>query len=357
MQGPSRRGHASVVLFLLLVLLVAARSAEGRACPAWPGEPDPLPTVDHPQKAQAEWARARVAELNRLALVLEPIDRIEAYRFWSHARCLDPGNEQIARRAEEVAAENVHRALGLAGDSPFEGPSGTAESVDGALRLALVPRRSDASAQVAAPSAPPPEREAAPAPEPAPVVVVRMQAVPETEPAEPAPSPVAGAPPPEPSPPEPVAPTPAPQASAPESDLPGPAVTGAALEADVPGPAVVAAAPPVAEPALPEPSPLDAVDVVLADAQRLIDQARFRSALELLPQVVRASEELPAEQARRDRVARAELLAGTAQIALGQEGAAQEHFRRALRAQPGLELGASTPPKVRRAFEAVRNGT
>jgi hypothetical protein len=52
---------------------------------------------------------------------------------------------------------------------------------------------------------------------------------------------------------------------------------------------------------------------------------------------------------------RNEVVAATAHVALDQEAAARESFRRALGAEPALDLDpAATPPKVLRVFLAVR---
>jgi hypothetical protein len=63
----------------------------------------------------------------------------------------------------------------------------------------------------------------------------------------------------------------------------------------------------------------------------------------------------PSSQSRRLLV-RTELAAGTAALALGQEGTARSCFLRALQIEPTLALAPSAPPKVRRVLDALRKG-
>src|SRR5262245_8601230 len=116
------------------------------------------------------------------------------------------------------------------------------------------------------------------------------------------------------------------------------------------------------EPALPQPpaAPGDTpgaaeVEGMMRAADTLLREARFEEALE-------RTEELRGEiaglgdgaDARRLR-ARNEVMAATAHVALDQEEAARECFRRALAAEPALDLDpATTAPKVLRVFRAVR---
>ncbi len=99
---------------------------------------------------------------------------------------------------------------------------------------------------------------------------------------------------------------------------------------------------------------LNHVDEVLDVLAGMIQEARFRSALEMMTSVREAVREIPAGADQRLRFARVELLAGTAQVALGQNDVAREHFRQALKANPALELGGDQPPKVRRVFSEVK---
>ena len=110
-------------------------------------------------------------------------------------------------------------------------------------------------------------------------------------------------------------------------------------------------------PAVPPGEAVGAAEVEggLRAADTLLREARFEEALE-------RTEELRGEiaalgdgaGARRLR-ARNEVMAATAHVALDQEEAARECFRRALAAEPALDLDpAETAPKVLRVFRAVR---
>jgi hypothetical protein len=95
-------------------------------------------------------------------------------------------------------------------------------------------------------------------------------------------------------------------------------------------------------------------EVRAADA--LLREARFEEALEVTDRIRAGLGPLgDGAEARRLRV-RTEVTAATAHVALEQEDAARACFRRALAAEPALELDpAKTPPKVLRAFRAVRS--
>ncbi len=90
--------------------------------------------------------------------------------------------------------------------------------------------------------------------------------------------------------------------------------------------------------------------------EALVGEARFREAVReaaaLRPGVLALA---PSGQSRRLLV-RTELAAGTAALALGQEGTARSCFLRALQIEPTLVLSASAPPKVRRVLDALRKG-
>jgi hypothetical protein len=118
----------------------------------------------------------------------------------------------------------------------------------------------------------------------------------------------------------------------------------------------VAAPPGLAEPA-PAPAGQDAAlrrapSASAADeVDALLRAARFEEA------VARGDalrEELGTAEGERLRV-RLEVAAGTAYVALEREEAARECFRRALAAEPALDLDpAATAPKVLRVFRSVR---
>lgn len=86
----------------------------------------------------------------------------------------------------------------------------------------------------------------------------------------------------------------------------------------------------------------------------LVEKARFREAAEQAPALRRAVLAMQPSSATRRLLVRTELAAGTAALALGQEGAARICFLRALQLEPTLALGAATPPKVRGALDALR---
>jgi hypothetical protein len=104
------------------------------------------------------------------------------------------------------------------------------------------------------------------------------------------------------------------------------------------------------------PARLQAMDPIDA-AEEALRGARFQLALEWVEQGRRLVEtEEPAWERPRKR-ARLEVLAATAEIALGREEAARASLERALRAQPDLRLDpARHSPKLIRLFEEVRGG-
>jgi hypothetical protein len=79
---------------LALLGLVSARPAAAvtPSCSAWPGEPNPLPSLETTDPFEAQWLSLRVAELGRLAQALEATDPVEAKRTWEHLRCLEPSH-------------------------------------------------------------------------------------------------------------------------------------------------------------------------------------------------------------------------------------------------------------------------
>ena len=95
-------------------------------------------------------------------------------------------------------------------------------------------------------------------------------------------------------------------------------------------------------------------EVRTADA--LLREARFEEALDLTDRIRASLGTLgDGSEARRLRV-RTEVAAATAHVALEQEEAARGCFRRALAAEPALDLDpAATAPKVLRVFRSVRS--
>jgi hypothetical protein len=90
--------------------------------------------------------------------------------------------------------------------------------------------------------------------------------------------------------------------------------------------------------------------------ETLVRQARFRHALAQAPGVRARALTLPPSELSRSLVIRSEIAAGTAALALGQEGEARQCFQRALRLDRQLSLPANAPPKLRRSFDAARAG-
>jgi hypothetical protein len=100
---------------------------------------------------------------------------------------------------------------------------------------------------------------------------------------------------------------------------------------------------------------LGAVEGGVRAADTLLREARFEEALDRTDRVRGELAGLgDGPEARRLR-ARNEVMAATAHVALDQEDAARECFRRALAAERALDLDpATTAPKVLRVFRAVR---
>ncbi len=90
-------------------------------------------------------------------------------------------------------------------------------------------------------------------------------------------------------------------------------------------------------------------------AERLLYEARFEEAEAVALRLRGRLRELGESPAARALRVRAELSAATAQLALGRAEEARASLGHALEADPELELDpVRTPPKVRRALEAVR---
>jgi tetratricopeptide (TPR) repeat protein len=98
------------------------------------------------------------------------------------------------------------------------------------------------------------------------------------------------------------------------------------------------------------------LDRGLAQAEELLNSARFQRATEVVePLRSDLSARFPSPE-RDARLARLETIAATAWIALGDLDSARDAFARALDADPSLELDpATTPPKIRRLLTEVRD--
>jgi hypothetical protein len=99
----------------------------------------------------------------------------------------------------------------------------------------------------------------------------------------------------------------------------------------------------------------DWLDDSLEALASMIKEARFRSALESVNGIQAQASQLTTTPDLRRRLARVEVLAGTAKVALGQTDSARDHFRRALDTDPALTLDDGISPKVRRTFDSVRS--
>jgi len=115
---------------------------------------------------------------------------------------------------------------------------------------------------------------------------------------------------------------------------------------------------PVAPPQASAPaSPPLVVDRLLDEADGLIRRAHFEEALQKAEEARGAVPSTGDPAALRQRRVRADVIAGTAQVALGREADARTSFERAIQTDPSLRLDrATTSPKVVRAFDAARAG-
>jgi hypothetical protein len=99
----------------------------------------------------------------------------------------------------------------------------------------------------------------------------------------------------------------------------------------------------------------EALETSLRAADDLLRAARFEEALAATDALRRELARVREPADARSLEVRNEVVAATAHVALDQEDAARECFRRALAAEPALDLDpAATPPKVLRVFRAVR---
>ncbi len=120
---------------------------------------------------------------------------------------------------------------------------------------------------------------------------------------------------------------------------------------------LVARVPPPPAPVEPAPklppTPLRDASEQIAGAEKALREARFELAIEW---VERGRRELEGQGPAGQR-ATLEVLAATAEIALGREAAARQSLGRALRVEPALSLDPTRhSPKLVRLFEEVRSG-
>ncbi|MCZ6463516.1 MAG: hypothetical protein O7A09_04190, partial [Proteobacteria bacterium] len=105
----------------------------------------------------------------------------------------------------------------------------------------------------------------------------------------------------------------------------------------------------------PAPVPLAELDRALRRAEKEIEDARFRDAIESAAAAQRLMERLSPSPELSERRVRLGLLEATAFMAFGNQTAARKSFEQVLAHDPELSLDArSTPPKVRRAPELLR---
>jgi hypothetical protein len=105
-----------------------------------------------------------------------------------------------------------------------------------------------------------------------------------------------------------------------------------------------------------QPALLEAMEPIAA-AEKALQEARFELVLEWVERGRRQLEAQAEAPERPGQLARLEVLAATAEIALGREDAARESLERALLAHSELRLDpARHSPKLVRLFEEVRGG-
>jgi hypothetical protein len=244
-------------LWLVLTLLVSG-PAIADECAPWPGEPDPLPTLDDPDGLRARWAALRVFELSERAKRLEETATIEAYLLWRRALCLQPGSLEAYLGAARTRPIRIYRPAVVFRDAG----GGQARLPDDDPWIILA----------------------------APIAVARAAGVPD------------------------------------------PADSAAARR-----------------------RLLAVIDSQLDDGEQRLREARFEAALDVAALARRRLDRMRAGGDLRQPWVRLEVLSATAQLALGDEGAARASLTRAIEVQPGLVLDPTkTPPKVMRALETAR---
>lgn len=130
-----------------------------------------------------------------------------------------------------------------------------------------------------------------------------------------------------------------------------PAAAGSSLDDPI---RVAVSRPPPSNAPSPRPPDWSRTDAALRSAEEKLRDADFEAALVSAQRLSRQLGSPGAEPGARARKARAEIVAATAQVALGRDEEARRSFDRALQADPALRLDpATTSPKVRRAFDAA----
>ncbi len=101
--------------------------------------------------------------------------------------------------------------------------------------------------------------------------------------------------------------------------------------------------------------PYGAIDELLELGDRYLDEARFKESIDLAELGLRLLSEHWTREDADSRIARAELMRGIALVALDQPAAGHHSFRRALRVEPDIVLGADASPKIVEVFESARS--
>lgn len=236
------------LLFAAVIATVAWR-VDAATCDAWPGEPDPLPTLEDLDPLRAEWASLRAQELTQVARSFEEGDPLRAQQMWRRLLCMDPANDEALAGVLRSKAVQVHRPPLV--DAPFDEARvrDPWESLDAPLGM----HGGDA----------------------------RQQAI-------------------------------------------------------------------LAQ--------LRKLRGAVGELEKQVRAARFAEALTLVPPLRAQLAKAPSGGTRTNLIAQTEVLAATAELALGRATGAEASLHRALDANPGLRLDpAATPRKVLRAMDRVRD--
>ena len=131
-----------------------------------------------------------------------------------------------------------------------------------------------------------------------------------------------------------------------------PAIPSDAGEVDA---AAQASRPPLEEARPDQPGGVESVDELLARGRRQLREARFEEALETIHEARRRLETTDATSEGGGVGAQLEVLTATVYVAFEREEEAIQSLERALRADPDLEIDATTSPaKLVRAVDAAR---
>jgi len=93
----------------LALAILWSGPATADECAPWPGEPDPLPTLDDPDRLRARWAALRAFELAERAKSQEEAATIEAYLLWQRVLCLQPGSLEARLGAARSRPIRIYR--------------------------------------------------------------------------------------------------------------------------------------------------------------------------------------------------------------------------------------------------------